>query len=387
MEVENNSSSSITCAGDSYKEEEEEEDDRAQLPGFRFYPTDEELVGFYLKRKIEKRPISIELIKQADIYKYDPWDLPKSGNVGDKEWYFFCKRGRKYRNSIRPNRVTGSGFWKATGIDKPVYSSGKEGGRDRVIGLKKSLVYYRGSAGKGTKTDWMMHEFRLPPAIDGKTAKHGTMDDVTKSPSAQEAEVWTLCRILKRNTSHKKSLPDWRDSTGGRTTIDPISDLGSKTCQISQKSYNICFDSPNVRPTGGQKPLADIAYHDQNNVPINQPFPTGQFFGSSMVFTSEDPSGGSLFSGSICGEMSEFLRHEDWGGDRRSVVDCAKGAIDGWLPESGLRLLTSRLRGGWISVMAAHGLEARGYCCSENFGSEISSTRACCEDACEMRRR
>ena len=78
----------------------------------------------------------------------------------DKEWYFFCKRGRKYRNSIRPNRVTRSGFWKATGIDKPIYSNNGEG--HDCIGLKKSLVYYRGSAGKGTKTDWMMHEFRLP---------------------------------------------------------------------------------------------------------------------------------------------------------------------------------------------------------------------------------
>lgn len=46
------------------------------LPGFRFHPTDEELVGFYLKRKIQQLPLSIELIKQLDIYKYDPWDLP-----------------------------------------------------------------------------------------------------------------------------------------------------------------------------------------------------------------------------------------------------------------------------------------------------------------------
>ena len=46
------------------------------LPGFRFHPTDEELVGFYLKRKIQQKPLSIELIRQLDIYKYDPWDLP-----------------------------------------------------------------------------------------------------------------------------------------------------------------------------------------------------------------------------------------------------------------------------------------------------------------------
>jgi hypothetical protein len=87
--------------------------------------------------------------------------------VKHTEWYFFCKRGRKYRNSVRPNRVTGSGFWKATGIDKSVYSMGGEE-RD-CIGLKKTLVYYRGSAGKGSKTDWMMHEFRLPAPNDTNT--------------------------------------------------------------------------------------------------------------------------------------------------------------------------------------------------------------------------
>ncbi|MBA0575342.1 hypothetical protein Golob_024941, partial [Gossypium lobatum] len=79
---------------------------------------------------------------------------------GQSESYFFCKRGRKYQNSVRPNRVTGSGFWKATGIDRAVYSHGSED--HQCIGLKKTLVYCRGSAGKGTKTDWMMHEFGLP---------------------------------------------------------------------------------------------------------------------------------------------------------------------------------------------------------------------------------
>ncbi|KAL6975081.1 hypothetical protein U1Q18_023876 [Sarracenia purpurea var. burkii] len=52
------------------------DDDDVPLPGFRFHPTDEELVGFYLRRKVEKRPISVEIIKQVDIYKYEPWDLP-----------------------------------------------------------------------------------------------------------------------------------------------------------------------------------------------------------------------------------------------------------------------------------------------------------------------
>ncbi|XVE72334.1 hypothetical protein DITRI_Ditri11bG0031400 [Diplodiscus trichospermus] len=168
-----------------YDQKGKGKDDKVKLPGFRFHPTDEELVGFYLRRKVENKPL--EIIKQIDIYKYDPWDLPKMSSVGDKEWYFFCIRGRKYRNSIRPNRVTGSGFWKATGIDKPIYSVKRQ---PICIGLKKSLVYYRGSAGKGSKTDWMMHEFRLPPNA--------------KDDAQEAAEVWTLCRIFKRTPSNNK---------------------------------------------------------------------------------------------------------------------------------------------------------------------------------------
>lgn len=59
-----------------YSREVVDEEENVPLPGFRFHPMDEELVGFYLRRKIEKKPISIELIKEIDIYKYDPWDLP-----------------------------------------------------------------------------------------------------------------------------------------------------------------------------------------------------------------------------------------------------------------------------------------------------------------------
>ncbi|KAG2317894.1 hypothetical protein Bca52824_021016 [Brassica carinata] len=151
-----------------------------------------------------------EIISQIDIYKFDPWDIPRSRNT-EKESYFFCRRGRKYRNSIRPNRVTGSGFWKATGIDKPVYSDGSS---KAVIGLKKTLVYYLGSAGKGSKTDWMMHEFRLPTAND--TIPGGsTLLNPTPS-SLLHAEVWTLCRIFKRNVSSRKYTPDWRELAGGK---------------------------------------------------------------------------------------------------------------------------------------------------------------------------
>ena len=120
----------------------------------------------------------------------------KMGYEEEKEWYFFCKRGRKYRNSVRPNRVTGSGFWKATGIDKPVYSVGGQGSSDCIIGLKKTLVYYRGSAGKGTKTDWMMHEFRLPSLHDSAPANTATTATIAQQAVSNFIIITFIHRLV-----------------------------------------------------------------------------------------------------------------------------------------------------------------------------------------------
>ena len=73
---------------------------------------------------------------------------------GEKEWYFFSPRDRKYPNGSRPNRAAGTGYWKATGADKPV-------GKPKALGIKKALVFYAGKAPKGIKTNWIMHEYRL----------------------------------------------------------------------------------------------------------------------------------------------------------------------------------------------------------------------------------
>ncbi|XP_038998597.1 transcription factor JUNGBRUNNEN 1-like [Hibiscus syriacus] len=215
------------------------------LPGFRFHPTDEELVGFYLRRKVDKKPLRIELIKQVDIYKSDPWDLPKEASIagggGESESYFFCKRGRKYRNSVRPNRVTWSGFWKATGIDKPVYAKSSSPGH-ACIGLKKTLVYYRGVAGKGTKTDWMMHEFRL--STDNSNIAVASFSN--PKIVTQEAEVWTICRIFRRNLSVKKHRPDWRQLAAKKASV--VTQISSQTCTMESNSHGnyISFGAPMI---------------------------------------------------------------------------------------------------------------------------------------------
>ncbi|KAL6144193.1 hypothetical protein ACLB2K_054888 [Fragaria x ananassa] len=279
------------------------------LPGFRFHPTDEELVGFYLPVKVGKKKISTrtstrldQLIRQIDIYKYDPWDLPIS-TVGDRECYFFCRRGRKYRNSVRPNRVTGSGFWKATGIDKPIYSAEEP---LECIGLKKSLVYYRGSAGKGTKTDWMMNEFRLPP--NGKSATNF----LNAKDNTEEAEVWTLCRIFKRIPSYKKYIPNWKQEEATSTKHNPNpTDLNSKTCS---------FESENCSTHDPYSSLEDVSVVDIQKINERKPVVVEQvhhgetnnhwFHGSGQFGSLADghPQEANSFTTSYNG--SSFMRNE-----------------------------------------------------------------------------
>lgn len=47
-------------------------------PGFRFHPTDEELVNYYLKRKIHGQEIELDIIPEVDLYKCEPWELAGS---------------------------------------------------------------------------------------------------------------------------------------------------------------------------------------------------------------------------------------------------------------------------------------------------------------------
>ncbi|EXB31536.1 Putative NAC domain-containing protein 94 [Morus notabilis] len=137
---------------------EEVASDVLELPGFRFHPTEEELLDFYLRNMISGK-MRFDIIGYLNIYHYDPCDLPGKANIGEREWYFFVPRDRKHGSGGRPNRTTERGFWKVTGSDRKIVSLSE---LKRVIGLRKTLVFYKGRAPRGTKTDWVMNEYRLP---------------------------------------------------------------------------------------------------------------------------------------------------------------------------------------------------------------------------------
>ncbi|KAK4789703.1 hypothetical protein SAY86_017007 [Trapa natans] len=157
-------------------------------PGFRFHPTDEELIVYYLRNQAALRPCPVSIIPEVDIYKFDPWQLPEKAEFGEKEWYFFSPRDRKYPNGQRPNRATVSGYWKATGTDKAIYSG------TNYVGVKKALVFYKGRPPKGIKSDWIMHEYRLLPDMKMHTSRQN---------GSMRLDDWVLCRIYKKKSTNK----------------------------------------------------------------------------------------------------------------------------------------------------------------------------------------
>ncbi|KAG4207308.1 hypothetical protein ERO13_A03G058300v2 [Gossypium hirsutum] len=189
-------------------------------PGFRFHPTEEELVDYYLRKKISLRKIDLDVIKDVDLYKIEPWDLQEICRIGreeQNEWYFFSHKDKKYPTGSRTNRATAAGFWKATGRDKAIYS------KHDLIGMRKTLVFYKGRAPNGQKSDWIMHEYRL------ETYENGTPQD----------EGWVVCRVFKKRI----------------TAMRKVGEHESSYCYDDQVPFIPDLDSPN------QTSLSNNAYH------------------------------------------------------------------------------------------------------------------------------
>ncbi|TVU03748.1 hypothetical protein EJB05_50713 [Eragrostis curvula] len=168
--------------------------------GFRFHPTDEELIVHYLMNQAASVPCPVPIIAEVNIYQCNPWDLPPKALFGENDWYFFSPRDRKYPNGARPNRAAGSGYWKATGTDKAIMSTPTS----ENIGVKKALVFYTGKPPKGVKTDWIMHEYRL--TVGNRTTKR-------KGSSSMRLDDWVLCKIYKKSNNFQFSDQEQEGST------------------------------------------------------------------------------------------------------------------------------------------------------------------------------
>ncbi|WMV34763.1 hypothetical protein MTR67_028148 [Solanum verrucosum] len=281
-------------------------------PGFRFHPTEEELVGYYLKRKINSLKIDLDVITDIDLYRIEPWDIQdrcKLGYEEQNEWYFFSHKDRKYPTGTRTNRATTAGFWKATGRDKAVLS------KEKIIGMRKTLVFYKGRAPNGRKSDWIMHEYRL------QSSEH----------APPQEEGWVVCRAFKKPSPNKQpNLDAWQNAyyiRGANTTNyrpnSSLSEITTTPMQHHQPLNNInAFNQTTNFPQFTFNPSHDH-HHDYQNMIINNSS-TQNFFENQVLVHDLPQLDSPTISTSFCtkdnisvGEQSYIVNYnnEDDRGD------------------------------------------------------------------------
>ncbi|XP_074368652.1 uncharacterized protein LOC141708775 [Apium graveolens] len=215
-------------------------------PGFRFKPTEEELIMHYLLRKINKRQQYPSRIHDVDIYKESPFYLSANYVAAtENEWYFLSPREKKYLNGDRPNRAAGNGFWKATGADKSITSSKCNG----EVGVVKTLKYFIGTPKNYTKSSWIMKEYRIKKTRQSKYSE-GTM----------KLDEYVLYKIYE----NKKDKSDATNGVGGEAN-DP--DHGPDELLVNGDLINQQNRVNNMRGidvSGGQQQLQQQVWPIQN---------------------------------------------------------------------------------------------------------------------------
>ncbi|XP_059439493.1 NAC domain-containing protein 19-like [Corylus avellana] len=141
--------------------------------GFRFEPTDEELVGFYLLNKARGEDVGWDGIRDFDIYgEKAPWQF-----CGDQEEKLYVFTRLKKLSKNRVARTAGCGVWHENSSDKIYDAQGD------VIGARKLFCFKV----KKQKSNWLMHEFSLVG-------------------EGERTTDWVLCTIQKKESRSRAGV-------------------------------------------------------------------------------------------------------------------------------------------------------------------------------------
>ncbi|KAL3636203.1 hypothetical protein CASFOL_020750 [Castilleja foliolosa] len=139
-----------------------------ELPfGYKFHPTSSEVVLYYLVPKVKGEPLPSGYVKDLDVYKFDPHQIPlnESKYSREDEAYFFApvQEEEILQGEGNLTRATPNGYWKSYEKNIPIYA--RDGS---YIGYKNKLVFYDGKdLSNGVKTDWKLVEYRTNFRLNG----------------------------------------------------------------------------------------------------------------------------------------------------------------------------------------------------------------------------
>ncbi|KAL2457281.1 NAC domain containing protein 83 [Forsythia ovata] len=201
-------------------------------PGFRFQPTDEEIVFQYLAPKIFSCPLPASIIPEISISKYDPWDFP--GDSADEDKYFFSNKEPGYQTANPSSRAAGGGYWKGSGSDKRIICRKWK----PIMGMKKTLVFHKGKHTRASRSDWIMHEYRIT-ILRNITCN----SQLRKNYQGSLIQIgnWVLCHVFKKKPSTKTEVYVDRPRFYDYVTSE-IEDTFSSSCASSTSSC-LCLDS------------------------------------------------------------------------------------------------------------------------------------------------
>ncbi|OAY66634.1 NAC domain-containing protein 14, partial [Ananas comosus] len=221
--------------------------------GFRFHPTDEELVNHYLKRKITGRiRAEIEVIPRLMCASASP-----GISQNDRGGFSLHPRTGNTLMGNGLNRRQKPRYWKATGKDRTIRSKKNPA----TIGMKKTLVFHKGRAPKGERTQWIMHEYRTTEPEYESGDQGGFVlyrlfnKQEEKSPSSNADEVErsgfspTPSRSSPGDTQHDADAMEETANTSNKES--PASDLQEDPLSIPNSVEN--------QPAGIKRWLADKA--------------------------------------------------------------------------------------------------------------------------------
>ncbi|XP_022754073.1 NAC domain-containing protein 83-like [Durio zibethinus] len=130
--------------------------DQFPLPlGYRFYPTKEEILQFYLPPAINGEPLPSNALIEREIYgeNREPWNIFDK----DKKCSYWVFTMLKKKSKSRIDRTAGSGTWLGRSIKEVKDKHGNILGFDKYF----SFTCKKDRSNRGSNGRWIMHEFSL----------------------------------------------------------------------------------------------------------------------------------------------------------------------------------------------------------------------------------